>query len=106
MRCASARSRWSWRHSTPASVYAIHVAESQIPDAIVDITSATGGDIFQPGDEAGLRSVFERIDAMQETRIEKVRAEPIDDYGPLGWTGLAVLGAALLASFGLRYTPW
>lgn len=87
-------------------VYAIHVADGRIPDAIVDITTATGGGIFQPGDEAGLRSVFASIDEMQETRIEKVRAEPVDNYAPFSWTGLAVLGAALLASFGLRYTPW
>lgn len=88
------------------TVYAVHIANSDVPDPIVTITSMTGGEVFQPGDPDGLRRVFEAIDRMQETRIEKVRAEPVDHYTPFVYATLAVVGALLLASFGLRYTPW
>ena len=43
-------------------VYAIHISESTVPPAIVNITSATGGGVFQPGDKGALQDVFQRID--------------------------------------------
>jgi Ca-activated chloride channel family protein len=88
------------------AVYAVHIADSQPPGEIVTITGLTGGEVFRPGDAEGLRRVFQRIDEMQETRVERVRAEAIDDYGPFARVGLALLGAAALALLGLRYTPW
>ncbi len=88
------------------AVYAVHISTSRTPEPIVNITSITGGEVFQPGDAAGLRTVFQRIDEMQETRVEKARAEARDDYGPLCRAILVLLAAALLAAFGLRYTPW
>ena len=88
------------------SVYAVHIAESEPPDQIVNITSYTGGDVFNPGDRDGLARVFKRIDEMQETRVEKVRAESIDDYTPWCQLGLGILGVLSLALFGARYTPW
>jgi len=87
-------------------VYAVHISSSGPPDPIVNITSITGGDVFNPGDPDGLRNVFQRIDEMQETRIEKARAEAVDDYLPWSKLGLVVLGVGVLALFGLRYTPW
>ncbi len=87
-------------------VYAVHIAEGAPPDAIVNITAGTGGEVFQPGDAGGLEQVFQAIDAMQETRMQKVRAEALDDYGPWCLAGLGLLGAALLCLFGLRATPW
>ncbi len=87
-------------------VYAVHIAEDSPPDPIVNITSLTGGEVFNPGDPSGLAAVFQRIDEMQETRVEKVQAEPIDDYEPWAHAALAVLGTALVALFGLRFTPW
>lgn len=88
------------------TVHAVHVADFDPPDPIVTITSRTGGEVFHPGDPEGLRRVFEAIDAMQQTRLEKVRAEAIDDYRPWSRAGLALLGTLVLALFGLRYTPW
>jgi len=88
------------------TVYAVHVADSDVPDPIVTVTTKTGGEVFNPGDPDALDRVFEAIDSMQETRMEKVRAEAIDDYGPWTRTGLALMGGLLLALFGLRYTPW
>jgi len=88
------------------TVYAVHIAESSARDEIVDITSITGGEVFEPGDDVGLRHVFQSIDEMQETKIERASADAVDDYGLLAIVGLGLAGLALLVLFGLRYTPW
>lgn len=88
------------------TVYAVHIANSNPPESLVNITALTGGEVFNPGDPDGLRRVFQGIDDMQETRLEKTRAEAVDDYGLLAWIGLGLLGTAALLLFGLRYTPW
>ncbi len=88
------------------TVYAVHVAGGNVPAPIVDITSRTGGAIFNPGDPEGLKYVFASIDEMQETRVEKTSSEAIDDYAPWTAASLALLAFMLLAAFGLRYTPW
>ncbi len=87
-------------------VYAVHIAESSEPDEIVRICELTGGEVFKPEDTAGLEHIFARIDQMQKTRMEKTQAEASDDFVPWSIAGLALLGLALLAAFGLRYTPW
>lgn len=87
-------------------VYAVHISSGSIPDPIVNITSRTGGEVFNPGDPGALQRVFARIDAMQATRLEKISAESLDDFGPFCLAALALLGVHLLALFGLRYTPW
>jgi Ca-activated chloride channel family protein len=88
------------------TVYAVHISQSGVPDPIVDITSITGGQVFNPGDPGTLEAVFQHIDQMQETRIEKAKAQAVDHYGPWCRVGLGVLLGALLVLFGLRYTPW
>jgi Ca-activated chloride channel family protein len=50
--------------------------------------------------------VFEHIDKMRQTKLEKVTTETLDDYEPWCWAGLLLVGLALLCAFGLRYTPW
>jgi hypothetical protein len=87
-------------------VYAIHISETNIPDAIVNITSVTGGEVFNPGDTEALQGVFHRIDLMQEAKLEKVSAETMDHFVPFCVAGLALLATSALSSFGLRYTPW
>ncbi|MFT7484713.1 MAG: Ca-activated chloride channel family protein [Candidatus Paceibacteria bacterium] len=87
-------------------VYAVHIAESSLPDSIVNITALTGGEVFTPGDRDALKRVFQRIDEMQETRLEKISAEAVDDYGPYARAALWLLLGSVLALFGLRYTPW
>ncbi len=87
-------------------VYAVHIAEAAIPDQIVRITAGTSGEAFKPEDKDGLARVFESIDRMQLAKVEKTRAEAIDDFAPWCLAGLVALGAALLALLGLRYTPW
>jgi Ca-activated chloride channel family protein len=87
-------------------VYAVHIADEAMPDQLVRVAALTGGEAFKPEDVDSLHHVFARIDQMQKAKLEKTRAEAIDDFAPWSVAGLGVLGLALLALFGLRYTPW
>jgi Ca-activated chloride channel family protein len=88
------------------TVFAVSIAEGNPTDGLTRIASITGGEVFEPGDQNGLARVFERIDKMQKTRMEKTHAEAADDFWPWCLAGLGILGCALIALFGLRYTPW
>jgi Ca-activated chloride channel homolog len=88
------------------TVYGIHIASGGVPDPVVNITQLTGGEVFNPGDPKGLESVFQRIDGMQQTRMEKVSAETMDDFYPVALGALIALGLGLIFLFGVRYTPW
>ncbi len=88
------------------AVYAIHISNTNIPDSIVNITHLTGGEVFNPGDTESLKGVFQRIDEMQETKLEKSSAEVMDNFVPFSIAGLSVLGLFAMCLFGLRYTPW
>lgn len=87
-------------------VYAIHVAENEVPDQIINITSYTGGEAFAAGDVDGLASVFTRIDDMQQAEMERTAADAVDYYTPYAMVGLSLVGLSLICSLGLRYTPW
>lgn len=87
-------------------VYAVHIAPGPPPDQIVRITAMTGGEVFKPEDTEGLKRIFAAIDRMQKARFEKSLPEACDDFQPWCLFGLGTLGLALLALFGLRYTPW
>ena len=63
-------------------VYAVHVASNEVPGEVVNIAMMTGGEVFEPGDKAGLAAVFKRIDEMQETRMEKNVSESMDHFRP------------------------
>ncbi len=88
------------------TVFAVHIGGGSVPDPIVNITALTGGEVFEAGDEAGLVNVFQRIDAMKPTRMEKTTPETMDNFRPFCFAGFALLGLGMCASFGLRYTPW
>lgn len=88
------------------AVYTIHVAEGEPPPELGTIASITGGEVFAAGDPAGLKSVFERIDAMRPAKIKKSVAETLDNFPPLAVAGLSTLGVALVGLLGVRYTPW
>lgn len=88
------------------TVYAIHIGEENVPDPIVNLTGLTGGEVFEPGDEAGLAAVFQRIDAMQETKLERTAPERQDFFLPCCLAGLTLVGLSGLSLFGVRYTPW
>jgi Ca-activated chloride channel family protein len=87
-------------------VYSIHISDSNVPDAIANITGLTGGEVFNPGDAEALKAVFKRIDQMQETKLEKTIAESMDWFWPFCLVGLGLLVMIVMTSFGLRYTPW
>lgn len=87
-------------------VYAIHVADTEVPSAMSNITTLTGGETYAPGDPEGLAAVFQHIDSMQVTELEKIRSETLDHVGPFCWAALALGALALLCSFGVRATPW
>ena len=87
-------------------VYGIHIGSGNVPGPIVTITSTTGGEVFEPGDPNGLVSVFERIDKMQQAKLEKTSAETLDNFFPWCVVGLSVLGCGTFSLFGLRFTPW
>ena len=87
-------------------VYAVNVSGSAAHSSIVTITSITDGEVFEPGDPSALEFVFQRIDEMQETRVEKSAAEAVDNFVPWCKAGLALLALSLLVNFGLRATPW
>ena len=87
-------------------IYGVHIADNNVPDSIVNITTMTGGEVFNPGDPDALARVFKRIDDMQETKLEKGSAETLDNFFPFCIAGLSLLGTSLLTLFGLRYTPW
>jgi Ca-activated chloride channel family protein len=87
-------------------VYAIHVAEGTVPGEITTIAHLTGGEVFAAGDPEALRTIFRRIDEMQETKLEKVSADAVDHFGPLAKAGLGLLALSVTSLFGLRYTPW
>lgn len=88
------------------STYAIHVAPGSPPAQLLTIAGRTGGEVFTAGDPAGLKEIFNRIDEMQETQIEKIGAELMDNFQPFAIAGGSLVAILLLSLFGLRYTPW
>jgi Ca-activated chloride channel family protein len=88
------------------TVFAIHIAEGSPSDSVGVITMITGGEIFSAGDPAALDAVFARIDEMKLAPLKRVTPDPVDYYQPFAIAGLALGTLQLLASFGLRYTPW
>jgi len=87
-------------------VYGIHVANTEVPAPMANITTITGGEVYAPGDPTGLAAVFKHIDEMQVTKLEKIRSETLDHVAPWCWSGLALGALALLLALGVRATPW
>lgn len=87
-------------------VFSVHIAEGEIPEGVVNIAGLTDGDAFSAGDPNGLQKVFDRIDEMQVTEVERGNPQLMDDYELLCIVGLSVLGLYMLTQLGLRYTPW
>ena len=87
-------------------VFCIHIEESSPPAEVTLISQMTGGQVFGARDPAALVEVFKRIDEMKKARIEKVTAESQDDFQPWSAAGGGISLFAVLALFGLRYTPW
>jgi Ca-activated chloride channel family protein len=82
------------------------IGQERIQDEIINITHLTGGEAFEAGDPEALRTTFQRIDQMKQTRMEKTVAETYDNFPPFCVAGLVLVGLAGLAQFGVRYVPW
>ncbi len=87
-------------------VYAVHVADGNAPPAIATITSITGGEIFSAGDPQALKTIFKRIDEMQQAPIKRLTPDPVDFFQPFTITALSLGALWLLTLFGFRYNPW
>ena len=88
------------------SVFIIHVADTEVSSEMGTIAQITGGEVFSAGDPDGLKTVFQRIDAMKQTKLKKTVAETQDNFGPYCLAGLATLGILAATLLGARYTPW
>ena len=88
------------------STYAIHIAPGSPPPQLLTITNRTGGEVFAAGDPLALKAIFNKIDQMQKTKIEKIGAESMDHFKPFAMAGASIALIFLLSLFGLRYTPW
>lgn len=87
-------------------VYCIHIDNSEPPPEVQLIASMTGGQTFGAGDASAMPVVFQRIDEMAKARMEKISGETLDDFQPWSLAGGGILLGSVLASFGIRYTPW
>lgn len=88
------------------TVFAIHIAEGSPSAAVGAITMVTDGEVFAAGDPSALDAVFARIDEMRKAPLKRVTPDPVDFYQPFALAGLTLGALHLLASFGLRPTPW
>jgi Ca-activated chloride channel homolog len=87
-------------------LYAVHIGGAVAPQDLYELTRPTGGEVFAAQDTAALDSVFMRIDEMQPVELKPAAPQSVDYFEPFAIAGLSVLGCVVLASFGLRYTPW
>ena len=87
-------------------VYCIHIDQSEPPPEVQNISSITGGRTFPAGDPAAMPLVFKSIDEMQKARMEKLSGETVDDFQPWVIAAGCLVLLSVIASFGLRYTPW
>jgi Ca-activated chloride channel homolog len=88
------------------TLFHVHVGSDDIPQEVVEIATATGGQAFAARDAAALRKVFAHIDRMKPAQFAPGGTVPMDHYWPFALAALSALAAHGLALFGLRHTPW
>jgi Ca-activated chloride channel family protein len=87
-------------------VYAVHIAETEVPPDIVNVARLTGGDVYGVNDPGTLEGVFQKIDQMQQTKVVQLAPDTLDDFRPYCLAGMSLVSLATVCLFGLRYTPW
>ena len=92
--------------ATGITVYMVHAADTPAPEQVYTIASITGGKVFEAHDPGALQEVFQSIDKMQAARMKPRASDYADHFRPVGLAGLVLAALHVLASFGLRYTPW
>ncbi len=88
------------------TVFSILLTDNPIQAPLINITHATGGEVFNAVTPEALASVFQRIDEMKKVIVLEKRPQVIDFYDPFLIPALSVLAVSVLALFGLRFTPW
>lgn len=88
------------------TVFAIIIGMTAVQDEVVTVTAGTGGEAFLAADTEALNAIFKKIDQMNQPPVEKKLAETYDNTKWYCIIGLACLGVALVASYGLREVPW
>ena len=78
----------------------------KVSEALIGITRATGGEVFNAATPEALASVFKSIDEMKKIVVLEKRPQVVDYYDPFFIPALSVLAACVLVLFGLRFTPW
>lgn len=87
-------------------VFAILMTDKPVEPALIGIARSTGGEAFNAVTPEALQSVFRRIDEMKKVVVLQKQAKAADYYDPFFLPALALLVAAVLALFGIRYNPW
>ncbi len=88
------------------AMFGIHIGGGVTPPEVSTVANITGGATFAPEDQSGLNNVFLRIDNMRQTKLARTYAELLDWFMPFCIAGTSLVGLALSALLGLRYTPW
>ena len=88
------------------TLFSILMTDEPIQPPLIQISRATGGEVFNAVTPDALVSVFKRIDEMKKVVVLEKSPHVVDDYGPFFIPALAVLSLSVLALFGLRFTPW
>lgn len=88
------------------TVFGIMMTSETIEPALVGIVRATGGEVFNAATPEALQAVFHRIDEMKKVVVLEKKPQTADHYGPFFLPAIAALALAVLALFGLRFTPW
>ncbi len=88
------------------TVFSILLTNDTIQPPLINITRATGGEVFNAITEDALVSVFKRIDEMKKVVVLEKRPRVIDFYDPFIVPAISLLAVSVLALFGLRFTPW
>lgn len=87
-------------------VFTIMLTDEEINPALVGITRATGGEVFNAVTPDALATVFRSIDEMKKVVVLEKKPQVIDHYEPFFLPSFAMLGCTVLTLFGLRFTPW
>ncbi len=87
-------------------LFTVMLTGDKISQPLINITRATGGEVFNAVTPEALASVFRRIDEMKKVVVLEKRPQVVDFYDPFYIPTLSLLGLSVLALFGLRFTPW